>query len=166
MPHIPDVGSYVPAELAMFADPVPQESDRVGDFGRDRGPAAGRRLLGAGLPPGPRATGKEVLLEVLGFWRKSSAERHLERLRQHAKVPFLLAVSDQLHIEDAELEGLPAGIHRFRQMPLPDEVARLADAALNDASEKRRYGPNKPPTRAGASPCSRRFATPLPSDFH
>jgi hypothetical protein len=41
-------------------------------------------------------------------------------------MPFLLAVSDQLHIEDAALESLPAGIHRFRQMPLPDEVARLA----------------------------------------
>ena len=74
-----------------------------------------------------RATGKTVLLEVLGFWRRASAERHLERLRQFAPLPFLLAVSDQLHIDDAALEGLPAGIHRFRQMPLPDEVARLAE---------------------------------------
>ena len=51
---------------------------------------------------------------------------HLERLRQHAREPFLLAVSEQLRVEDTELEGLPAGIHRFRQMPLPDEIARLA----------------------------------------
>ena len=71
-----------------------------------------------------------MLLEVLGFWRRSSAEKHLERLRRHASEPFLLAVSDQLHIDDAELEGLPAGIHRFRQMPLPDEVARLAEEML------------------------------------
>jgi hypothetical protein len=41
-------------------------------------------------------------------------------------LPFLLAVSDQLHIDDAALEGMPAAIHRFRQMPLPDEIARLA----------------------------------------
>ena len=34
-------------------------------------------------------------------------------------------MSDQLHIEDAELENLPAGIHRFRNLPLPDEIARL-----------------------------------------
>ena len=27
-------------------------------------------------------------------------------------------------------EGLPAEIHRFRQMPLPDVVARLADALI------------------------------------
>jgi hypothetical protein len=38
-------------------------------------------------------------------------------------------VSEQLHV-DEELEGLPAGIHRFRQMPLPDEVKRLAEEAL------------------------------------
>src|SRR5262245_17199478 len=73
-----------------------------------------------------KATGKVLRLEVLGFWRKASAEKHLERLRKHVHEPFLLAVSDQLHIGDAELEGLPAGVVRFRQMPLPDEVARLA----------------------------------------
>jgi predicted nuclease of restriction endonuclease-like RecB superfamily len=77
-----------------------------------------------------RATGRAVYLDVLGFWRRSSVERHLERLRQHLREPFLLAVSDQLRIDDAELEGLPAGVHRFRQMPLPDEVARLAAELL------------------------------------
>jgi uncharacterized protein len=76
------------------------------------------------------ATGKAVLLEVLGFWRRSSAEKHLEQLRRHAPEPFLLAVSDQLHIDDGELEGLSAGIVRFRQMPLPDEVVRQAEALL------------------------------------
>ena len=63
---------------------------------------------------------------MLGFWRKSSAEKHLARLRKHAAEPFLLAVSDQLHIDETELRDVPAGIHRFRNMPLPDEIARLA----------------------------------------
>jgi hypothetical protein len=67
---------------------------------------------------------------VLGFWRRASEEKHLERLRRHAPEPFLLAVSEQLHIDEANLEGLPVGIHRFRQMPLPDEVARLATEVL------------------------------------
>ena len=77
-------------------------------------------------------SGRAVLLEVLGFWRKSSVERHLERLREHAREPFLLAVSDQLHVEDAELEGLPGAVYRFRQMPLADEVARLAGEVLRE----------------------------------
>jgi predicted nuclease of restriction endonuclease-like RecB superfamily len=77
-----------------------------------------------------KASGKSLLLEVLGFWRKAGVERHLERLRKHAREPFLLAVSDQLHIEDAELEGLPGGVYRFRQMPLTDEVTRRAAEVL------------------------------------
>ena len=56
---------------------------------------------------------------------------HLERLRQFAQVPYLLAVSDQLHIAEDDLDALPAGIHRFRNMPLPDEVARLASEMLS-----------------------------------
>ncbi len=124
--HQADHGTYVPPEMGMFVDlfrkkvadwEVAEESEVfplgdgfwVPDF----------RLV-------QRGTGKTVLLEVLGFWRRASAERHLERLRQHARVPFLLAVSEQLRIDDADLEGLPVGVHRFRQMPLPEEVARLA----------------------------------------
>jgi predicted nuclease of restriction endonuclease-like RecB superfamily len=130
VPPAPDTGRYVPPEMAMFAQlfrkkiadwEITEETDVlplgdgfwVPDF----------RLV-------HKASGKAVFLEVLGFWRRASAEKHLERLRQHARVPFLLAVSDQMHIEEAELEGLPAGIHRFRQMPLPDEIARLASACL------------------------------------
>ena len=73
------------------------------------------------------ATGRSVYLEVLGFWRRGSAEKHLANLRQYAKRPFLLAVSDQLHIEDAELAGLPTEIVHFRQMPLPDEIVQRAE---------------------------------------
>jgi predicted nuclease of restriction endonuclease-like RecB superfamily len=128
--HYPDTGTYVPPELAMFTElfrkkvaewDIAEETEVfplgdgfwVPDF----------RLI-------HRASGQAVLLEVLGFWRRSSAEKHLARLREHARVPFLLAVSDQLHIDEADLEGLPAGVHRFRQMPLPDEVARLAGEVL------------------------------------
>jgi predicted nuclease of restriction endonuclease-like RecB superfamily len=125
--HYADAGTYVPPELGLFVElfrkrvadwdiveetelyPLGSAGFWVPDF----------RLVHA-------ATGRRVLFEVLGFWRRSSAEQHLARLRQHVTEPFLLAVSDQLHIEEAELEGLPAEIHRFRNMPLPDEVARLA----------------------------------------
>jgi predicted nuclease of restriction endonuclease-like RecB superfamily len=128
--HYPDSGTYVPPELAMFAELFRKraaawdivEETEVFPLG-DGFWVPDFRLL-------HRASGQAVLLEVLGFWRRSSAEKHLVRLREHARVPFLLAVSDQLHIDDGELEGLPAGIHRFRQMPLPDEVARLAAELL------------------------------------
>jgi predicted nuclease of restriction endonuclease-like RecB superfamily len=129
--HLAEHGTYVPPELAMFAEQF-------------RKKAVGWRLHdeSAILPLGPGfwvpdfrleqvATGKSLYLEVLGFWRKSSAELHLKRLRQHAKAPFLVAVSDQLRIDDADLEGLPAEVVRFRQMPLPDEVMKRAGMLLD-----------------------------------
>jgi predicted nuclease of restriction endonuclease-like RecB superfamily len=125
--YLPDSGTYVPPELGMFVELFRKKVE-----GWDIAKESEVFPLGDGfwVPDfrlTHRTTGRAVFLEVLGFWRKSSAELHLQRLRRHATEPFLLAVSDGLHIDEAELEGLPAGVHRFRQMPLPDEVARLAD---------------------------------------
>ncbi len=126
--HLPDQGMYTPPELTMFAELFRK---RVKDW--ELADETEIRPLGDGFwTPDFRlihkGSGLVVYLEVLGFWRRSSAEKHLERLRRHVREPFLLAVSDALHIDEAELEGLPAGIHRFRNMPLPDEIARLANA--------------------------------------
>lgn len=131
--HLPEHGTYVPPELAMFAEQF-------------RKKATGWRLhdesavlpLGRGFwVPDFRlehvATGRSIYLEVLGFWRKSSAELHIKRLREHANAAFLLAVSDQLRIDDADLAELPAEAIRFRQMPLPDEVMKRAAAILGIA---------------------------------
>jgi predicted nuclease of restriction endonuclease-like RecB superfamily len=126
----PDQGMYVPAELGMFAELFRKkiadwelvEETEILPLG-DGFWVPDYRLV-------HRASGRAVYLEVLGFWRRASAERHLERLRRHTDRPFLLAVSEQLRVDDASLEGLPAAIHRFRQMPLADEVARLAAELL------------------------------------
>jgi predicted nuclease of restriction endonuclease-like RecB superfamily len=125
-----DTGIYVPPELAMF---VALFRKKVTDW--EIAEEVGVLPLGTGfwVPDFQlvhRATGRVVFLEVLGFWRRSSVEQHLARLRQHLREPFLLAVSEQLRVDEAELEALPAGVHRFRQMPLPEEIARLAGEIL------------------------------------
>jgi predicted nuclease of restriction endonuclease-like RecB superfamily len=129
--HLSDSGMYVPPEIGMFLELFRKRVE-----GWEISEETEIYPLGDGFwVPDFRlthkASGKSVLLEVLGFWRRGTAEKHLERLRRHAPEPFLLAVSDQLHIEEAELETLPAGIHRFRNMPLPDEIARLAGELLS-----------------------------------
>jgi uncharacterized protein len=128
--HRDDQGMYVPVELGMFVELFRK---RIEDWElldeTDIFPL-GTSFWVPDFQLRHRATGKVVRLEVLGFWRKSSAEIHLARLRQHVSEPFLLAVSDQLHIDEAELQDMPAGIHRFRNMPLPDEIARLATELL------------------------------------
>jgi uncharacterized protein len=136
--HQADSGMYVPPEMAMFVELFRK---RAADWEIHEETEIYPLGSGFWVPDyrlTHRATGRTVLLEVLGFWRRSSAEQHLARLRQHVSQPFLLAVSDQLHIEDAELETLPAGIHRFRNLPLPDEIVRLGSELLDLAVEKPR----------------------------
>jgi predicted nuclease of restriction endonuclease-like RecB superfamily len=128
--HRPEQGTYVPPELAMFAE---QFRKKVADWRIAEETAV--LPLGDGFwVPDYRlehvASGRVVYLEVLGFWRRASAERHLRRLREHARQPFVLAVSEQLRIDDEEFDALPAGVHRFKQLPLAEEVARLAAAQL------------------------------------
>jgi predicted nuclease of restriction endonuclease-like RecB superfamily len=147
--HLPDAGSYVPPEMGMFAELFRK---RIAEW--ELSEATEVLPLGDGLwVPDFRLThrqsGEVVHLEVLGFWRRSSAEAHLARLRQHAETPFLLAVSDQLRIDDGELADLPAGIHRFRNMPLPDEVARLADELLKGRPRLPGGAEEVPPGRRG-----------------
>jgi predicted nuclease of restriction endonuclease-like RecB superfamily len=128
--YLPDRGTYVPPELGMFAELFRKRVETWDLAEETEVFPLGDGFWVPDFRLTHRATGRAVCLEVLGFWRKSSAEVHLQRLRRHAAEPFILAVSDGLHIDEAELGGLAAGVHRFRQMPLPDEVARLADELI------------------------------------
>ncbi len=125
-----DPGMFVPPELNLFVESFRK---RVADWELREETEVYPLGNGFWVPDFRlvhRDSGQSVLLEVLGFWRRSNAEKHLSYLRRFATEPFLLAVSDQLHIEEASLDDLPAGIHRFRNMPLADEIARLAAEAI------------------------------------
>jgi predicted nuclease of restriction endonuclease-like RecB superfamily len=125
--HQAETGAYVPPEATMFvelfrkkiADWELREETEIIPLGKQVW-VPDYRLV-------HRATGNVVLLDILGFWRRSSAERHLAMLKEHAGAPFIVAISDQLNVEDSELEALPDHVVRFRNMPLPDEVAKRAD---------------------------------------
>jgi predicted nuclease of restriction endonuclease-like RecB superfamily len=125
-----DPGMFVPVELNLFVESFRK---RIADWELREETEVYPLGNGFWVPDFRlvhRATSRSVLLEVLGFWRRQSAEKHLAWLRRNAREPFLLAVSDQLHIDEAGLDDLPAGIHRFRHMPLADEVAKLAAEAI------------------------------------
>jgi predicted nuclease of restriction endonuclease-like RecB superfamily len=130
--HYADRGAYVPADLRLFVDLFRKkvedwEISEVTDL-----LPLGDTFWAPDYRLTHRASGRSVYLDVLGFWRRSSIDKHLERLRRHAAHPFVLAVSEQLKVEESEL---PAGVHRFRQMPLPDEVVRLAEEALGKTED-------------------------------
>jgi predicted nuclease of restriction endonuclease-like RecB superfamily len=128
--HQAETGAYVPPEVPMFvemfqkkvADWEISEETEIIPLGKSFW-VPDYRLM-------HRATGKCVMLDILGFWRRSSVERHLQLLREHADRPFILALSDQLNVEEGDLDGLPDNVVRFRNMPLAEEVAKRATQLL------------------------------------
>jgi hypothetical protein len=128
--HQAETGAFVPPEVPMFvemfqkkiADWVISEETEIIALGKSFW-VPDYRLV-------HRASGKCVMLDILGFWRRSSVEKHLQLLRDHADRPFILALSDQLNVEEGDVEGLPDNVVRFRNMPLAEEVAKRAAQLL------------------------------------
>lgn len=127
--HLPDYGDYLPQELQSFAESFRKS---ISDW----------ELLEetAILPLGShfwtpdfqllhKKSKRAVYLEIFGFWRRTDVGKHLDRLRQNATSPFLLAVSEQFNIDEKEGDT-PEEIYRFKRTPLPAEVARLAAELL------------------------------------
>jgi len=128
--HTVDYGDYTPRDLQLFAESF-QKS------------ATGWELLADAevvtLPSGHwtpdyqlvhAATGRVVRLEVLGFWRRTDAEKLYHRLAAELDGPFILAVSEQFNIDEAAADEWGGHIYRFKRTPLPAEIVRLAEAQL------------------------------------
>lgn len=126
--HTPDFGVYTPREIEVFEDnfrstvkgwlisndpqPIPVEGTTwVPDF----------TLTHA-------KTGKEVFVEILGFWRKLAIEEHYKRLRRALPGQFVLVVSEQYRADEAGEFAAGEGVYRFKRTPIAEEVAKVAAA--------------------------------------
>ena len=126
--HAPDFGTYTPRAVGDFEDnfrstvtdwlisddpqPVPVEGTTwVPDF----------TLTHA-------KTGKEVFVEVLGFWRKTNVEEHYKRLRRALPGKFVLVVSEQYRADEAGEFAGGEEVYRFKRTPVAEDVAKVAAA--------------------------------------
>lgn len=131
--HTVDYGDYTPKELLMFA-----ESFRKSVEGWELSEEPDVVSLPSGYwTPDYRlvhsATGAFVRLEILGFWRRTDAEKLLKRLAAEHKQPFILAVSEQFNIDESLGEDLNEQIYRFKRTPIPGEVVKLAERLIGRA---------------------------------
>ena len=127
--HLPDFGVYTPRELTMFEDnfksgvadwlisneptPLPVEGTTwVPDFKLTHTP-----------------TGKEVFVELIGFWRKVDVLDHYKRLKRGLPGQFVLAISEAYRADEAEEFALGEGVYRYKRTPIAAEVAKAAAAA-------------------------------------
>lgn len=128
--HTVDYGDYTPKDLVMFAESF-------------RKSAAGWELSAeaevVSLPSGHwtpdyqlvhAATGEVVRLEILGFWRRTDAEKLYRRLAAELDGPFILAVSEQFNIDESPADDWGTHVYRFKRTPLPAEIVRLAEAQI------------------------------------
>jgi predicted nuclease of restriction endonuclease-like RecB superfamily len=126
----PDPGQYVPPELELFAESFRKRVSAWELQEETDVQPLGNAFWVPDFSLRHRRTGRVVYLEILGFWRKRSAEKHLNFLQRYIKQPFVLAVSDSLRIEEPTELDLPAEIVRFKHLPLVDEVVRRAEGLL------------------------------------
>jgi predicted nuclease of restriction endonuclease-like RecB superfamily len=128
--HAADQGMYEPPEIAMFEELFRK---KIADWELAEQPDILSVSNGFWVPDYRlvhKATGRSVYLEILGFWRRSSLTRLLEQLKSMNDVSFILAISEQMHVEEADLDGLPADVVRFRNMPLPEEIVKRAEGMI------------------------------------
>ncbi len=75
-------------------------------------------------------TGRRVLMEIFGYWRKGGLATRLELLKKHGSKNILLAVSDELHVDEELTEELPQEVYRFRTIPNAKEVEQRLNQML------------------------------------
>ena len=130
--HYADSGTYTPGELTAFLDRFRQvapawevtEATEVVELGREGVWVPDYRFV-------HRATGVDVLVEVLGFWKRSSLDRLLKLLPAHGPARYLLAISDRLKVDEGALEALTGPVLRFKEIPNANELAALLDRFLS-----------------------------------
>jgi predicted nuclease of restriction endonuclease-like RecB superfamily len=124
--HFDDAGQYVPAEIAAFLErfrSVAPEWDvrddpEIVELGREAVWVPDYRFV-------HRPTGTDVLVEVLGFWKRSSLERLLRLLPKHGPPRYALAISDRLKVDEGALDDLAGPVLRFKEIPSAPELAAL-----------------------------------------
>jgi predicted nuclease of restriction endonuclease-like RecB superfamily len=126
--HQADTGTYVPAEVGAFLERFRQvapawdvtEATEFIELGREGMWVPDYRFI-------HRATGTDVFVEILGFWKRSSVERLLQLLPRHGPARFVLAISDRLKVDEGTLNDLPGPVLRFKEIPNATELAALLD---------------------------------------
>ncbi|QJX00769.1 DUF790 family protein [Frigoriglobus tundricola] len=124
--HAPDFGVYTPPELQMFADTF---STKVKGWILDTDPHPISLATGVWVPDFKLThakSGKEVFVEVFGFWRKGDIETHYKNLAKGVPGRFVLCVSEQMRADEADEVTFGSGVYRYKRTPLPEEVARIA----------------------------------------
>ena len=131
--HSADEGTFVPNEMTAFLDRFRQvapawevgEATEVIELGREGVWVPDYRFV-------HKASGVDVFVEVVGFWKRSSLDRLLRLLPQHGPKRYVLAISERLKVDEEAIESLTGPVLRFKEIPNAPELALLLDGFLSE----------------------------------
>ena len=124
--HLADFGVYTPPELQLFAESF---AAKVKGWVLTADPHPIPLEGGVWVPDfrlSHPSNGKEVFVEVFGFWRKGDIEQHYRKLQKVLPGKFILCVSEQMRADEEVEVTFGNAVYRYKRTPLPEEVARLA----------------------------------------
>ncbi len=135
--HYRDTGHYVPTEIKAF---VERFRDLANDWEIDEStdliPLGNEGVWVPDYCFRHQPTGTDVLVEVLGFWKRSALERLLRLLPEYGPPRFLLAISDSMKVDEGKTENLPGPIHRFKDIPNAKEILKLLNQFVPSHEQK------------------------------
>jgi uncharacterized protein len=134
--HLQDTGTYVPAELIAFVERFRQvapaweisEATNFFELGREAVWVPDYRAVHT-------ASGLEVFIDILGYWKKSSLERLMRLLPLHGPPRFVLAISDRLKADEESLQDFKVPVLRFKEIPSATELVGLLDRFVKDQDD-------------------------------
>ena len=123
--HLNDFGARTPRELAAFAASFREVPGWTLSDEPNAIPLGGVTWLPDFTITHDR-TGREVHLDVLGFWRKLDLDAHYKRLVKALPGKFLLVVSEAYRADEGDKNEWGEEVYRFKKTPVAAEVAKLA----------------------------------------
>ena len=137
--HQLDSGIYVPAEIPAFVERFRQvapawelsECTDVIELGREGVWVPDYRAV-------HKASGTEVFVEVLGFWKKASLERCSASCPTSVRPDTCWSSPSKLKVDEGALDELSGPILRFKEIPNAPELAALLDSFVKPANSEGR----------------------------
>ncbi len=136
--YLVDHGDYTPAEISAFAKAFALTSSDWELVSEVVFVVTGNQIWVPDFQLKHKPSGEIIYLEILGFWRKSVLETRLRQLKSGLKEPFILALSEQMYIDENLSENFSSSAHQgvycFKRTPLPEKVIELANELLQKKS--------------------------------
>lgn len=127
--HYPDFGTYTPPEFGIFADNFRATAEDWLLTDEPHPIPLGNGTEGVWVPDfrlTHTKTGREVFLELFGFWRKGDIEAHYRRLKKHLPGQFLLVVSEAMRADETDDAAFGPEVVRYKRTPSAEEVRKAA----------------------------------------